>query len=752
MLPRPPNHGDARAPQPYRATPKGARVLLSAMVVFIVYGSLFPFDFQATGRTEGQIFEHWHPWRDRADAIDNFVLFVPLGMALHFGFESRAARWLVGAAAWLVLGLGLQWAQLFIPGRVASFADAINNAAGLTAGAALAGLLAPWLARQRLLNPTADLFALLLVGLWYLYESYPFLPTLDVGLLRGHIKPVLQAAPFDALRLLRHAVIAVLGTMLLLRSGAIRRRRNAVAGAAAMLLLSELLVPYGAVHRETLLGIVAGLVIGERLERLFEARSHRVILPLALLALAISIATPLRGQPEVVGFTFTPFAGLLWFGSTSGIPSTAFEALAIGALLWSGNALGPKPHPAWQHWRWAVLALLVVAEMLRVWVFAWRGDTTTLVLWALLAALASRGKRPSEASGNTADVARRPALVGAAPLKKTVERGATTAAPGASHLLRAAVSAATAWLCLTLGLWLALRLPAIPYNLKELFGSNLTLGVGLFSLALLWIGAGAWWVAVWGARSRLGALWLPVLLLAAAMVSLLLLSGSVTRESLDDITGSPDLYRRITQDAIWGVAWRERIAPWPAAAVRAVERALRYGALYALLLIPLTMAAVLLCRRWPPPRRLAGLTMLALLWWPAKWIVVDQAITDNLTELIAAGGLPYLAAVLIVLSVNAAALVAARGRRGAAAAAVLTALCVAAAWWLLVLGLEPMIMKYGQVFSALQFLLGQNRSAALPEWQLFVRWCMLYLSALGTIVWGMRLARRVMPAGSGMGR
>lgn len=738
MLPCPAGHADKRAAQPCRATPTGARVLLWAMVVFVVYGSLFPFDFQATGRTTAQIFEHWHPWRDRADAIDNFMLFLPLGVALHFAFESRPARWLAGATAWLGLGLGLQWVQLFVPGRVASFADAINNAAGLAAGAALARLLAPWLARQRLLDPTRDPFALLLVGLWYVYESFPFLPTLDVGLLREHIKPLLQAAPLDALRLLRHAVAAVLGTMLLLRSGAIRRRRHAVAGAAAVVLLSELLVPYGAVHRETLLGIVAGLVAGERLERRFEARSHRVVLSLALLALAISVATPLRGQPDGVGFTFTPFAGLLWFGSTSGVPPTAFEALAIGALLWSGSSHSPKPNFAWQPWPWAVLALLVVAEMMRVWLFAWRGDATTLVLWTLLAALASRGKRPRGASSNTTDAVRRPARADAAPT-----------ATGAPHSLRAAMPVATAWLCLTLGLWLVLRLPTIPYNLKELFGSSLALGVGLFSLALLWIGAGAWWVAVWSSLSRLGALWLPVLVFAAAMVSLLLLSGSVTRESLDDITGSPDLYRRITQDAIWGATWRERMAPWSADAVQVLERALRYAALYALLLIPLSMAAVLLCRRWPPPRRLAGLVVLATLWWPAKWLVVDQAITDNLTELIATGGVPYLAAGLIVLSVNVAALVAARGRGGIAAAALLTALCLPASWWLLLRGLEPVIIKYGMVFSALQFLLGQDRGTALPEWQLFLRWCALYLAAIGIIALGMRLARRVLAADTG---
>lgn len=747
MLPRPAIHADARMAQAHRPTPTAARVLLGAAVVFIVYGSLFPFDFQATGKPASQIFEHWHPWLDRADAIDNFALFVPLGLALHFSFSTRATRWLVGAAAWLALGLGLQWAQLFVPGRVASVADAINNAAGFAAGVALARLVAPWLARQRLLNPAGDLFAFLLVCLWYVYESYPFVPTLDLGLLREHLKPLVRVASFDAARLLRHAVVATLGTVLLLRSGVVHRRRDAVAGAAAVLLLSELLVPYGSAHRETLLGIVVGLVVGERLEHRFRGRSHRVVLALALLALALSVATPLRGQAPGVGFTFTPFAGLLWFGTTSGIPPAAFEALTIGALLWSGTSQGPKPNSVSRHWPWVVLALLAVAEVLRIAVFAWRGDTTIFVLWALLAALASHRGRSTATSGSMIDAAERPALASAVRSNRATEPG-TSRAPQA---LYAAVPVATTWLCLTLGLWLVLRLPTIPYNLKELLGSGHTLGPGLFALALLWIGAGAWWVAACSSRSRLGALWLPVLVFAAAMVSLLLLSGSVTRESLDDITGSPDLYRRITQDAIWGASWHERVVPWPATAVQLAERALRYAALYALLLIPLSMVAVLLCRRWTPPRRLAGLAILALLWWPAKWVVIEQAITDNLTELISVGGVPYLAGVLILLSLNVAALVAARERRGLAAASLLTALCLPTAWWLLIHGLEPVIIKYDLVFSALQFLLGQNRSAALPEWQLFLRWCALYLVALGIIAWGMRLARRVRPAGSSAG-
>lgn len=118
-------------------------------------------------------------------------------------------------------------------------------------------------------------------------------------------------------------------------------------------------------------------------------------------------------------------------------------------------------------------------------------------------------------------------------------------------------------MALTLGLRLLLELPGMPYNVVELFAAQSLLNVGLFSVALLWLGVGPWGLSRWAGSLPRGWLWLPTLLPLAALFSLLLLRLSVTQESLDDITGSTDLYRRVTMENYWGEAWRETMAWLP---------------------------------------------------------------------------------------------------------------------------------------------------------------------------------------------
>ena len=63
------------------------------------------------------------------------------------------------------------------------------------------------------------------------------------------------------------------------------------------------------------------------------------------------------------------------------------------------------------------------------------------------------------------------------------------------------------------------HLPGIPYNLAKLFGEHALFGAAVFSLALLWLGGGAWLAAravlQLDARRRRGALWTPLLVIAS---------------------------------------------------------------------------------------------------------------------------------------------------------------------------------------------------------------------------------------------
>lgn len=394
-------------PAPPARHAAAARVLLAAMTWFIVYGSLFPFDFEDAPRPLSSFLGEADLFANRADAIDNLVLFVPFGIALQASFARVRARLLGAGLGLLVLGVGIQLAQLYLPSRTASLSDVAWNAAGMAAGMLLAARIRAQLANQMAGQAGEhDNFLLLLVVVWVCYESFPFLPTLDVGLLRAHARPAVFAPPFELARLLQHAAAACVAGCAVMRAGWLRRPVRGLVLLGALVLLLEVAVPYGALRRETLLGIVLGLVGGWFLAGLGGRRAAALVLPLALAMLLYTVLTPYRGQWRGGEFTLIPFSRFLWHSALGVLPPTAFEALAVGALLWSGLRLGRGPALGW-----CLLVLIGVGmlEVLRVALVAYQGDTTVLAL-ALLLAPCAAAMRPHPRRER-----RRPGLAPASP-------------------------------------------------------------------------------------------------------------------------------------------------------------------------------------------------------------------------------------------------------------------------------------------------------------------------------------------------
>jgi VanZ family protein len=708
-----------------------AYVFLAATVAFIVYGSLFPFDFVSAGLPIDSFFAEYHVFAHQSDALDNFFLFVPLGIGLALAFRRPAARSAAALLAILALAIGIQLLQLYLPSRVASLADAFWNTVGMGAGFLIAARVRHALHAQLVGHGAGrDLFAAGLLLLWLLYESFPFIPTLDIGLLREHVKGAVFAPTFELMRLVQHALAAALAGIAAAHVGLLRRPARGVIALAALALTLEVLVPYGSLRRETLIGIALGLAGGYLAARWRRERGAGIAFGLALAAYLITVLTPYRGQAPDGGFTFTPFANVLWYGAVNHVPAAAFEALAIGALMWSGMAGAPRLRAQPIVWSAAVLLLLAALEWVRVGVAGFHGDTSALAMAIMLAPAAVALRANGQA----------PPLAAAAP--------AAPGRAGTGHPAWMLVAASAA--ALTVAMWLVLKLPGIPYNLKKLFGEQALFGAAVFSLALLWLGGGPWLVARTVLRldaGRLrGALWAPLLVAGIALVSYVLVDLATPAIMLEKIIGAPDLYRRIVEDNYWGEAWRAGLAPWPAGLVRAAERLLRYLALYSVFSIPLVLAALAIPRRERSARIILNGLCLLPFWLLSKFIVLDWAVTDNLTELVAEGGAVFLALLVALFSVNAAMLAGyRRGPRTLPVLAVTTALLAGVGWWLLNLGIEPVVINNGRIFSGVQFLLGENRTALLSAPALFARWCALDGAALAVVVTGMLLAKRLLP-------
>jgi len=455
---------------------------------------------------------------------------------------------------------------------------------------------------------------------------------------------------------------------------------------------------------------------------------------------AFDLSDPALADKARAALIRLPFEALFYSGEQRAVTEILRKLLlfAPGGLLWAlwhgstGRAKGAA-------WPWLVISALMAltVEAGQLALPDKLADSTDALLgwvggiagWWLGRRLVTAPAAPTTTAGRGLPADHAPGHAPAAPGQPaaalTRARPARPAAAPPAWFTRidAAVVAGAALAC-----WLAVRLPGVPYNLRELLpGGPLGLLSALALVAVLWW----WWVLplalapAWSRRPGAAVLLLPLLPLLGLPPGLALLLGA-PRESLHDVVGSP----------VW--------ADWPPM----LELLLRYAALHGGLALA-SFGAVWAVARLARARPMGLLLMWAVtvLAWaaPVHLLVVTWAATDNLTELMRGGGGPLASlclgtGLLLLLAAASAlaALLAGAPRRPALLALVPLGLLGGSLllWW----GSEPLVMKYDRLFSAAQFLLsaGRDRYASAPE--LLARW-MGVLAALLCLVCVLQLPR-----------
>ena len=191
-----------------------ARPLALAYAVLVVYGSLYPFDFNWPPGTDllRLLRLPWPPWLIRFDIATNLLGYLPLG-ALLCGARLRGGGGVRASLFWAVLAASvlsytLEVLQSFVPFRVPSLIDWTFNTLGALAGALLAagvdalGWVDRWQATRERWFLRQSAGALALLSLWPVALLFPAPVPLGLGqvgeLLREGLLWMVEDVPWAA--------------------------------------------------------------------------------------------------------------------------------------------------------------------------------------------------------------------------------------------------------------------------------------------------------------------------------------------------------------------------------------------------------------------------------------------------------------------------------------------------------------------------------------------------------------------------
>ncbi len=192
-------------------------ILLILWVLFIIYGTTIPFDFQFDAATAAhgwahaqlRVFGFTGPHHvSRTDLFSNVLLFCPLGFLVFLSARRRALvrlnSLLCALLCGFVLSLGVETLQLFSPLRTTSASDLFTNTMGAGLGAVVGWIwdllgrrhALPWYEREAQRHPYR-LLAMTAVVAWLLAGALPFNFSLDVDDLKRAVKGA-RLVPFGS--------------------------------------------------------------------------------------------------------------------------------------------------------------------------------------------------------------------------------------------------------------------------------------------------------------------------------------------------------------------------------------------------------------------------------------------------------------------------------------------------------------------------------------------------------------------------
>ncbi|MES2069208.1 MAG: VanZ family protein, partial [Pseudomonadota bacterium] len=367
-----------------------------AYALLILYGSLFPFNDWTYPQLPLYTFLSVRPSLERADLVQNVLVYAPLGLLLVLRLNRGMRFWsavIVASVVGSLLSFTVESIQQFLPSRVASLSDLAMNFLGSFLGGVFAIFMSPetltgkkllayrnlWLRAGALAN-----VGIAVLAIWVLSQTSPLVPSLDFAHMR------------HGLALLKHAFLypesfsyAKLATYSLYLLGLglltvtiVRRDKPALLVFVALVgfvLCCKVVIVNRQLALEALLGAVVALVLLLPLRYLSARLMAATGIMLILAGFTVFELAPVDGGFSYP-FNWIPFVGQM--SSLSGLEN-------ILELLWPFMALAYFTRysvPFFRHTEaaffggLAVLAIIFCEEWYQQFVPGRYGDITQVML------------------------------------------------------------------------------------------------------------------------------------------------------------------------------------------------------------------------------------------------------------------------------------------------------------------------------------------------------------------------------------
>ena len=349
--------------------------------LLVIYGSLYPFNFQPQA-----LFRDLTPHileihlRNLGDMGMNLALLMPFGFLGVRGMRSpfRADYYtFIVILCCLPLSFGLQFLQIMIPSRVPSLLDSLLN----VLGCALAAYIGT-VHRLRFFWGKRGLehwksIPLFLALCWLGYLLAPFVPSLDFGIIKDSLKPLLLRPEFVFLPLLLHLT----GWTLFAYTLSEHMDRSLKLWQLALLMFgascAQIPIVGNAITLSQLIGILGALVLWPLLRHRSDQAQTQVLFAMLLLTVSLRGLAPFEfSQSLHINFHWLPFFGFLEGSRLIDLHMVFLKVFFYGLTIFFLERAGASS-------RKAVLFCLVwisLIEIAQLWYLRHTPETTDIIL------------------------------------------------------------------------------------------------------------------------------------------------------------------------------------------------------------------------------------------------------------------------------------------------------------------------------------------------------------------------------------